>query len=80
MLNITVDINGVVVEALHAQRISPIMRLDSAKKKDLATLCQYTITSRDGHWLGHTPLHRYGDGAAQLAAKVLKRFGRKKMR
>ena len=78
MMNITIDINGQIIEVLHVLRIEPKRVLRSTKKRDLDTLCQYSISNKDGHWLWHTPVtHRYGDGAAKLAAKILRRFGRK---
>jgi len=77
MLNITVDINGVVVERMTVKRINPLGVLNNTVKKDLAVLCTYIVRNQYNVIVGKIHRHRYGDGAAQLAAKVLKRCGRK---
>jgi len=77
-LNIKVDVNGVLLESLNVQRMEPMRRLDTASKKDRDVLCLYKVKNSYDFVLGYTN-HRYGDGAAQLAAKILKKYGRKKM-
>lgn len=77
MLNITVDINGVIVERLKVKRLYPLRRLSNTIKEDLKVPCTYMVRNHYDLVVGKIHRHRYGDGAARLAAKVLKKFGRK---
>jgi hypothetical protein len=74
MLTITLDINGHVASRLHVRRTKPVRSQPS-----LDTLCNYVVIRQLDKPLGKITEHRYGDGADQLAAKVLKKFGRKAM-
>lgn len=76
MLNITLDINGHVVQVLHVQRVYPLGVLVTGVKNNNVR-CRYKITNQWGLDRGVLVNHRYGDGADRLAAKVLRKFGRK---
>jgi hypothetical protein len=78
-LNITVDINGVLIESLNVQRMEPLRRLDIDSQEDREVVCVYKVQNNFSFGRGDTIRHRYGDGAAQLAVKVLKKYGRKAM-
>jgi len=78
MLTVTVDIDGVVVEVLQSLRISnrtPVSRYRYPDGLPVNQRCDYVITNVLTGRVSKLREHRYGDGAARLAGKMLRSFG-----
>ncbi len=72
-LVVDISINSTVIQKVAAQRISGTSKRN-ASPDDVFTYKVVSFTPDDGQWVGRelgTTTHRYGDGAAVLAAHAL---------
>lgn len=69
MMNITIDINGAVIDHLHVQRLKPRRHLRMPDDKDVDCTYEVTIGGSRASQL-HTT-HRYGNGVRALTRHIL---------
>lgn len=69
MMNITIDINGIVLDHLHVRRLKPLRNLQMPKDNDVECTYEVTVGAARASQL-HTK-HRYGNGARALTRHIL---------
>lgn len=70
MMNITLDINGHLIQTIGVRRLRPLTKSPRAN-----TICTYEVTDGLGKVLGQITGHAYGAGAVALSIRVLKQYG-----
>lgn len=72
MLNITLDINGYIVDEIHVLRLKPQRNLSMPEDADVECLYEVTVgQSQAPHLLVK---HRYGNGGRALTQHVLSKL------